>query len=313
MRFLKTALIILLILSFSACSAKSETPKDIPNESLSNKNEYTGQSQSLSNAVISVSDPERKGWMSVDLPEAGLSCLTIGCAEKGYFMKDGDTEQKNSVYILCDYNVSNEMYHIPYLAVDLNSKVLIKSLADGGKYNGSYSDTLYTADVDGDGTDEIIVQQTVGMSGGAGSYLSRIFKVNEDKIEEIFSSVLQDSNGDWSVWNTGFISEFLSGRKLEISNSFTNYSTTLDISEKYTADFFDKDGKGPAGLTVTCDSFNKFVPNDVDGDGIYEIVCMQYVFLADHSDYIGDAKTVLKYNTKQQTFEVAQAEFIPKV
>lgn len=313
MRFIKIALIFLLVLSISACGKKTEISQDTPDTNTSNENQYIHQT--LSKDIILTSDPNRGDWMTVDLSEAGLSHLTIGCVEDGYITKDNRTElKKTMVYIFCDYTVSNNMYHIPYLAVVLSDKVLIKDLSDGNEYNGSYYDTLYVADVDGDGTDEIIVQQTVGMSGGAGSYLSRIFKVNGDKIQEIFTSFLQDSsNADWSVWNTGFTSEFLNGYKLRISNNFTDYSTVVDISEKYAADFFDREGKGQSGLVISCDSFKEFTPKDVDHDGVYEIVCLQYVSLADHSDYIGDAKTVLKYNTKLQAFEAVQSEFIPKV
>lgn len=313
MRFIKIVLIFLLVLSISACGAKTETPQNTPDANASNENEYNHQS--ISKDIILTSDPNRGDWMSIDLSEAGLSHLTIGCVENGYITKESKTEQnKSPVYIFCDYTVSNNMYHIPYLAVALSDKVLIKDLSDSNEDNGSYYDILSLADVDGDGADEIIVQQTVGMSGGAGSYLSRIFKINGDKIQEMFTSVLQDSSdADWSIWNTGFTSEFLSGGKLRISNSFTDYHIIADISKKYAADFFDREGKGQSGLVISCDSFNEFTPKDVDGDGIYEIVCLQYVSLTDHSDYIGDAKTVLKYNTKLQTFEVVESEFISKV
>lgn len=313
MRFIKTVLIVLIVLSLCACGSKTKVPQDVYDANTSNESKYN--QQTLSKDIILTSDPNRSEWMSIDLSEAGLSNLTLGCVENGYIIKDNTEEQKKSaVYIFCDYAVSNNMYHIPYLVVALSDKVLIKDLSDGNKYSGSYYDVLSLADVDGDGTHEIIVQQTVGMSGGAGSYISRIFKVNGDKIQEMFTSVSQDpSDAGQSIWNTGFTSEFLSNRKLKIINGFTDYNIIIDISKKYTEDFFDKDGKGPLSLSISCDSFNEFSPKDVDDDGVYEIVCSQYVSLADHSDYIGDAKTVLRYNVKLQMFEVIQSEFIPKV
>lgn len=308
MNSIKMALVFMLVLSFSACGIKTVTPQDTTTNMT--KTEIHPR-QSLLKNIIPTFDHGKMDWLTVDLPEVGLNNLTIGCVENGYIIKDNNSEQKtSSVYILCDYTVSTDMYHIPYLAVVLNDKVLIKDLSDGDEYSGSYNDALFVADVNGDGADEIIVHQALGMSGGAGSFLSRIFKVNGDNIEEIFTSILQNSDNSWHVWDTGFTSEFLNGRKLEITNKFTGYSTTIDISQRYSEDFFDTNSKGKTGLTISCDGFKEFVPKDVDNDGIYELVCLQYVSLADHSDYIGDVRSVLKHNQKTQTFEVTQSEFI---
>lgn len=308
MRSIKIALVFMLVLSFSACGTKTVTPQDTTTNMTKTE---THPRQSLSKNIISTFDHGKMDWLTVDLAEVGLNNLTIGCVENGYIIKDNNSEQKtSSVYILCDYTISKNMYHIPYLAVVLNDKVLIKDLSDGDEYSGSYNDELFVADVNGDGADEIIVQQDLGMSGGAGSFLSRIFKVNGDNIEEIFTSILQNSDNSWRVWDTGFTSEVLNGRKLEITNKFTGYSTTIDISQRYSEDVFDTNGKWKTGLTISCDGFKEFVPKDVDNDGIYELVCLQYVSLADHSDYIGDVRSVLKYNRKSQTFEVTQSEFI---
>ena len=50
---------------------------------------------------------------------------------------------------------------------------------------------------------------------------------------------------------------------------------------------------------------------DVDKDGIFEISCKQYVSLSDHADYVGDAESVLKYNSIAKQFEVVQSAFSP--
>lgn len=59
------------------------------------------------------------------------------------------------------------------------------------------------------------------------------------------------------------------------------------------------------------DSFNLFEPDDVDEDGISEIVCRQYTCLNSHADYAGSAMTVLKYNSDTQEFYVYDAWFEP--
>lgn len=57
------------------------------------------------------------------------------------------------------------------------------------------------------------------------------------------------------------------------------------------------------------DSFYEFVPQDVDGDGVYEIKGQQYTSLVGDADGIGIANTVLKYNQEKATFEVVDASF----
>ncbi len=61
---------------------------------------------------------------------------------------------------------------------------------------------------------------------------------------------------------------------------------------------------------ILSDSFSEFEPQDIDGDGVFEIVCLQYVSLLGHSDCIGNAKSILKFNSDTQKFAVITAEFI---
>ena len=100
----------------------------------------------------------------------------------------------------------------------------------------------------------------------------------------------------------------------EIKNKFTGYSTILDLSgyKVYHGVYFDETGKplNKNEENVLFDSFREFTPADVDGDGTFELVCLQYASLYCHADYIGDAKSVLKYNSDTKEFEVIKAEFI---
>ena len=59
------------------------------------------------------------------------------------------------------------------------------------------------------------------------------------------------------------------------------------------------------------ETFRSFEPQDVDNDGIYEIVCSQYASLGDYSSCIGYASTTLKYNTEIKQFEIIRANFYP--
>ena len=252
--------------------------------------------------------PYESDWLKTDLSKVGLKNLSIGETAEGRFTTHASTSPRY-VYLLNDYERygENSIYHDSYLAIETDSKILFKDLSSDN-YSGSYGDTLYVHDVDGDGIDEVIVQQTVGMTGGAGQYLSRIFKVVDDEIQETFNSSTTD------LYDTGFISILKDDFKLEVRNRFTGYAKTLDFSakEQYIGVYFDEDGKVIGDGIIWCDSFREFTPEDVDGDGIFEMVYLQYVSLYGHTDYIGDAKSVLKFNPNTQKFEVIKAEFIPK-
>jgi hypothetical protein len=58
------------------------------------------------------------------------------------------------------------------------------------------------------------------------------------------------------------------------------------------------------------DSFYSFEPMDVDEDGVCELIGYQYTSLNGHTDYVGSAKTVLKYDKNKSEFVVIDAKFI---
>lgn len=234
--------------------------------------------------------------MTIDLQEIGLDNLVIRRKEKGktnYF-----NEFVLYVYILGDYNFSKSSLHDSYLAVEKEDALL---LFDLGK--DIMEDILYLNDVDGDGIDEIIIHQTLGMTGGAGQYSSRILKVVEDEIQEIFSSSPDN------VFNTSFTSEFLDDKQLSIRNERTGYSKVIDITKRINGEFFIERGELINRDKILCDSFYSFIPEDTDNDGVFEIIAFQYVSILTHAGYIGYTKCVIKFNLSSQNFEVISSEF----
>lgn len=249
--------------------------------------------------------PYEGNWLKSGLPKAGLKNLSVGEKAQGCFTAQSSAYPRYA-YVLCDYDRYGKkgIYHDSYLAIETDSKVLLKDLSC--ENNGSYADIMYARDVDGDGTDEIILQQAVGMTGGAGQYRSCVFKVVEDRITEIFNS----STGH--LYDTGFNSTLKDGFKLVLQNRFTGYEKTLDLSKnkQYIGVYFDINGNVVENRSLLYDSFKEFIPEDVDNDDIFEILCLQYVSLYSHTDYIGDAKSVLKFNANTQEFDIIKAEFI---
>jgi len=298
----------LLLLFCSACTAQPGGEAVTTTSAPSTAGDAAADKQlRLTGKALSQSFQEVKEGVTIDLPEVGMQKLRVIQKAQGR-AADGKPAAR-SVYLLGDFSQEGAaIHHEAYLVVAENGKALFYDPEEE-----SYEDLLYLRDVDGDGADEIILQLTVGSSGGAGSYSSRILRVEDGTLRELFNSIIIPEGETWRVVDTGFASEFLKGKKLKIKNIVTGYQTELDISGRYGADSFDESGEGTFNDSIHCDGFREFLPQDADGDGVFEIACKQYVSLRGHTDYIGDATSVLKYNAATQKMEVIQAGFEPFV
>ncbi len=237
---------------------------------------------------------------------ANIQDGTIGQKGTGKFLiGDAAEPVQRDVCIMFDY-ADDELYHYSRLVVKGESQAITYNLSESGI--GSYADLLYVCDVDGDNADEIIIQRTVGMTGGAGQYISQIFKVEKNQIIEIFNSASANK------FNTGYSSKMEDNYELVVVNQYTNYEKTVDISDKkYLGGFYTEEGKLIKEIGILVDSFYSFSPIDVDKDGVFEIKTYQYVSLNGHSDGIGTAASVLKFRSDTQEFEVIETEFKTEV
>lgn len=248
----------------------------------------------------------------VDLPEVGLENVYIKQVESVKL----DEDAYGKVYLLADDRYGGAMSTSDhYLLVNIsqkdtvNDKMYIMDLSHEFYSPASMGASLYFADLDGDKDNEIIVHECKGMSGGAGSWLARVYDF-KDGFEEIFTSYDPDNY----YFETGFSSTLLKGNKMRVENSFTGYSIEFEVkreSEEYFTEWwYDEDGT-PKDHEFMVDSFNEFEPQDVDDDGVSEIVCRQYTSLYSHNDYVGSAISVLKVNAETKEFYVADAYFEP--
>lgn len=187
-----------------------------------------------------------------------------------------------------------------FVEVTAGKRVLQKEL--GFSTPPALGDDLYFADIDGDAIQEIIVHYDTGGCGGFGSFVSMVLKLENDEIHALLETY---------EFDTGFSSSFADGYQMTVVNEHTGYSLAFDAKEHYSEGFFDENGKAKSQYSFFIDSFYEFAPQDVDKDGIYEIACKQYAHLQGHSDYVGDACSILKYNAETQTFEVIDAWFEP--
>ncbi|MDE7365545.1 MAG: hypothetical protein K2N27_11850 [Ruminococcus sp.] len=212
------------------------------------------------------------------------------------------TENTNNTFQAHIETSDNETaFHNAFLVIEDNGEKYTQEL-----YH-SLSDAVYTGDIDGDGDAEIIVNQLVGATGGAGSYYSYVFDYENGNITELFSSHMDD------MFDTGFSSKLKDNSIVEFSNSFTGFSTEIDYYRN--SNLFNDDGTVIEGKNdydwAMFDSFREFKPEDIDGDGIYEMSCLQFTAMSSHSEYVGDAQSYLKYNSDNKQFEVVKADFIP--
>ena len=245
------------------------------------------------------------GDIHISLPDVGLENAIL-CEASGRGVRM-DSSVYGQVFLLGKYKNDNNDMMDHFLVIVTEDKMLCKDLtAYEGQFN--FAGNIDVFDFDGDGDCEILLQQTVGMTGGAGSYLSRIFDYRDGEILEIFSS---DSIFNKYSRNMGFSCTLLKNKEIRIDNKFTNYSETFTMSDRpdeYFEWWYNIDGSlGERELNI--DSFYEFMPIDTDFDGVYEVFCRQYTSLISHSDGIGCTKIVLGYNATIAEFEIVDASF----
>lgn len=270
----------------------------------------------LEHLELKVSElPLDSKWFSDDLEKVGLERTKTSARAKGFITEKSKAGKDiRIVHLLGDYErYGNGLYHDLFLTVQADTKVIFKDLTYSN-IKGAYSERLHLNDIDGDGIEEIIIHQCVDMFGGAGQYLARIFKVENEEIKEVFCSLTSDGNKH-SRWGTGFKAEEKEDFQLEISNTFTGYKELIDLSadkESYIrSGIYSEEGNVLKHSDILTDTFLSFIPKDIDSDGICEIYCEQYTSHLGHAQHIGHAISILKYNTDSQSFEVIDAWFDP--
>ncbi len=245
-----------------------------------------------------------ENWESNGLEQIGLKKTKLVHKECGIFSLN--SSHKEHAYLFFDFDVyGDEIYHNSYLAVEVGDYVYIKDL---NAISGSYGDKITVCDINGDGINEILLQQTVAMSGGEGQFFSRVFSIHNNMIVETYSSI---SDSDERYYNTGFASEFIDGYKLKIYNEFTEDSWMIDLSntKDVYAGVYGENATVIRQDEIVCDTFKEFYPIDFDEDGIDEIYCEQYVWLLSHSNHIGYAMTILKFDASMNDFKIIQTDF----
>ena len=165
---------------------------------------------------------------------------------------------------------------------------------------------LYLADVDGDCVHEIILQEDLGGNGGYGAFRCRVFEVESNMLTTLFDT------GNSSDMDTGFYWKIHDNYKLVVHNRITGNSWEMNASDYMKSRYFDEAGTAvdSAIYPLDIDSFYEIYPKDVDGDGIHELCTTQYTFSGGHTEGIGDAKCVFKYDKASGSFQIIETDFV---
>ena len=198
---------------------------------------------------------------------------------------------------------------------DGKSVYLLEAEYEGKKFYTEYPayydiENIYYANVDGSYGDEIIIHASTNTKG---VYENDILKITADGIIHLLNA----NNAFYMT--TSFDTKLKENFNVEISNKYVSFTKTVNVKgindEKYDDSYWDESGKimetDVFDHVWIDETFRSFEPQDVDNDGIYEIVCSQYASLGDYSSCIGYASTTLKYNTEIKQFEIIRANFYP--
>ena len=238
-----------------------------------------------------------------DLKEAGLKKVFIRDMCPSSALVGDDLYAR--VYLVGDDRYRGNMSTSDhYLMLIIEDKIILEDLKTGN-YNARLGGRIEVEDFDGDGYKEILVQEAADMFGGYGQHISRVFKYKDGEIKTIFSSKTDDG----TLFDTGFSCTVLEDYNLKIQNKHTSYAEIFNYRDARKTWYGEKDCTH-FDKKLLVDSFYNFEPMDVDEDGVYEIIGYQYTSLNGHSDYVGSAKTVLKYDKEKSEFVVVDAEFI---
>ncbi len=177
-----------------------------------------------------------------------------------------------------------------------------------GHYN---IENIYYANVDGFYGDEIIIHSDTRQYG---IYDNVVLKITKDGILPLLD---KEQMLDFLMsYNSILKKDF----NVEIINSYTGIKKTVNVyginEENYDESYWNSDGSiAETDLKDRVwfyDFYYSFVPNDVDTDGLYELICSQKASLGAYNSIIGHTVTTLKYNIETKEFEVMKTEFYPE-
>lgn len=168
-----------------------------------------------------------------------------------------------------------------------------------------YGYSFSMGDFNGDKVKDILVSVNNDMTGGAGQYTHSIYSLKDNRLKVLFDNEKIMDEINLKVM-------FMDNFKIMISLPQIDKKIIVDKSDqkkKYKELNLYKGNKLRKKTEGSADNYSSLVPKDIDKDGILELKGMQYISGYGHSDGLGMAISVLKYNNKKQKWIVKSMEF----
>ena len=177
------------------------------------------------------------------------------------------------------------------IVYEMVTDIGFESIADN---NGCVYE-LYTANVDNEPGEEIILMTNTGGNGGRGSWEIGVYKITDKGTEKM------------SFAEDGYIVIAEKPFKYVITNAYTDLYETVEANKDYAYDF-EEDGSPVEGTNVSFYSMPWYIrPEDVDNDGICEIVTKEWISVSKDTEENVDFITTYKYDAEQEKFVVCDA------
>ena len=216
--------------------------------------------------------------------------LTVADNTFVYDSKKVDLNGDGSVYDVVLYGVKNfnDSPFVGNICVAIkDSKTETFSVTSIGELNAGYQPELFIGRFTNAKNNAILVSLATGGSGGVTQYS---LLTNQDNKPNLLIPQKELNDG------LSLETRCLPGFKLKLTNKKTGYITTIDLhqgSMDYVGlGFYNKNGELLKDPMVLIDGFGVLKPEDVNGDGIYELHGIQSISVGFHANRVANAESV---------------------
>lgn len=213
-----------------------------------------------------------------------------------YYTQQGRLTHENTVdtvTVFTGITEKSDVYADVYMEAVQNGNVLTYELGCWDPRVLCNGD-LFLSDLDGDGTDEIILFMEIS---GNGEAIAQVFTVQTGRI-----SLLCNLNEVDLELNT----IYQDGYSMILENKSVGFSVTVDIAKEFGQEHFDENGKFTGVSTVFFESINSgIVESDTQGE-LPRISCNRSVFL---TNYLGELRTAFQYNPATDSLVLISMDF----
>lgn len=217
-----------------------------------------------------------------------------------YYTQQGDLTPETSgdtATVWANGTAPGEIHTDVYLEVETNGTVLTYELGEWNHYvlpEGTFS----LADLDGDGTDEMVLIMTVTGNGGA---LAQVFGVRDNEIVLLWD--LNDVPLDITT-------RCEDGYLVVLENASVGFSQEVDISGVTPPEEFDENGKYMGSYDAYIFPVSTGFVTPVTENQLPTITCTMEAFCPDVLGYI---TAVLQYNPATETLQPVKITFEPRI